>query len=108
MFGKTVAGITGSAGASLSQLSYPTSIHVDPDGVQFILDWTYCRVMKWIEGEPMGTVIAGGNGCGSSLTQIHNSYGMFVDNQSNIYIADRTYHRVVLWTPTNLTSGALV
>lgn len=108
MLGRTVAGITSSSGSSLSQLSSPTSIYVDPNGIQYILDWTNCRVMRWVEGEPMGNVVAGGNGCGGSLTQIHYSYGMFVDNQSNIYISDRQYHRVVQWSPTNLTSGVLV
>ena len=108
MFGRTVAGITSSNGASLSQLSSPTAVRIDTSGVQFILDWTNCRVMKWIEGEPMGAVVAGGNGCGGSLTQIHNSYGMFVDNESSIYISDYRIHRVVQWSPTNLTSGVLV
>lgn len=108
MFGRTTAGITSSNGGSLSQLSSPTAVYVNPNGVQFIMDWTNCRVMKWTEGEPMGSVIAGGNGCGASLTQIHNSYGMFVDNESSIYISDYRYHRVVQWSPTNLTSGVLV
>ncbi|CAF1116879.1 unnamed protein product [Rotaria sordida] len=106
--GTTVAGISGSPGSSYSELYYPTSIYVDPSNTMYILDWTYCRVLKWLLGDPLGFVVAGGHGCGGSLTQIDNSYGMFVDNQSNIYISEYRNHRVVKWIPTNTTSGILV
>ncbi|CAF5167972.1 unnamed protein product, partial [Rotaria sp. Silwood1] len=98
--GTTVAGITSNNGGSYSQLYYPTAVYVNPSGTMYIADWSNCRVMKWQVGDPLGYVVAGGNGCGGALTQIYNCYGMFVDNQSNIYIADYQNHRVVKWLGT--------
>ncbi|CAF4729948.1 unnamed protein product [Rotaria sp. Silwood1] len=106
--GTTVAGITGNNGGSYSQLYWPTAVHVNPSGTMYIADWNNCRIMKWQVGDPLGYVVAGGNGCGGALTQIYNCYGMFVDNQNNIYIADYQNHRVVKWLGTNTTSGILV
>jgi sugar lactone lactonase YvrE len=108
MFGTTIAGITGNYGSSYSQLYLPTAIYVNPNGTMYIIDWSNCRVMKWQQGDPLGSVVAGGHGCGSSLTQMDNSYGLFVDNQSNIYISEYQNHRVVKWFPSNTTAGVLV
>ena len=74
----------------------------------YILDTTNYRVLKWTLGDPLGYVVAAGNGGGSTLTQISTSYGMFVDNQYNIYISDFANHRVVEWLITNTTTGVLV
>jgi hypothetical protein len=74
----------------------------------YILDTSNYRVLKWTVGDPLGYVVAGGNGAGSSLTQISTSYGMFVDSQLNIYISDSTNCRVTKWLSTNTTSGILV
>ncbi|CAF1562543.1 unnamed protein product, partial [Rotaria magnacalcarata] len=108
MFANTVAGITGSAGSSYSQLYYPTSIYVDSNSTMYISDWTNCRILRWALGDPLGSIVAGGNGCGGALTQIYNSYGLFVDNQHNIYISDYQNHRVVKWFASNTTSGILL
>ncbi|CAM4949724.1 unnamed protein product [Rotaria socialis] len=108
MFADTVAGITSSAGSSYSQLYYPTSIYVDSNSTMYILDWTNCRILRWALGDPLGSVVAGGNGCGGALTQMDNSYGLFVDNQSNVYISEYRNHRVVKWLASNTTSGILL
>ena len=87
MFGQTVAGITGSNAGSLSQLGFPTAVRVDTSGVQFILDWTNCRVMKWIEGEPMGSVIAGiTSSAGSSQTLLSSPYNIYFDGYQNLFV----------------------
>jgi len=74
----------------------------------YILDTTNYRVLRWAVGDPLGYLVAGGNGAGTSLTQISTSYGMFMDNQLNIYISDSGNSRVVKWFSTNTTSGILV
>ena len=74
----------------------------------YILDSTNYRVLKWRLGDPLGYVMAGGNGAGSSLTQITTSYAMFVDSQYNIYVSEYSNHRVTKWSPTNTTAGILV
>jgi len=74
----------------------------------YILDTTNCRVLRWAVGDPLGYVVAGGNGAGSALTQFSTSYGMFVDSQFNIYVSDFANHRIVKWFSTNTTSGILV
>ncbi|CAF4613494.1 unnamed protein product, partial [Rotaria socialis] len=106
--GITIAGVTGSAGGAYSQLYNPYAIYVDSNRAMFILDTTNYRVLKWQFGEPLGYVVAGGNGAGAALTQITTSYAMFVDAQSNVYVSEYSNHRVTLWLSTNTTSGILV
>ncbi len=101
-------GTTGSSGGDYSQLYYPSAIRINTNGYMYILDKDNYRVLRWKYGDPLGYVVAGGNGAGSSLTQISTSYGMFLDSQSNIYISDSGNARVTLWLSTNTTSGILV
>lgn len=108
LYGQTVAGITGNNGGSYSQFYWPTAIYVDSNNTMYIADWQNYRVMKWQLGDPLGFVVAGGNGWGGALSQIYNCYGFFVDNRSNIYISDYRNHRVVKWLSSNTTSGILV
>lgn len=108
MIGTTVAGITSNPGSSLSQLSNPSSIYVDPNGMMYILDTSNCRVLRWAPGEPLGFLVAGDGSCGSTLTRISTSYGMFVTPSYDIYISDYANHRVTVWSPSNTTSGVLV
>lgn len=106
--GITVAGTTASAGSTFSQLNNPYAVYVDPNRYMYILDTSNYRVLKWQLGEPLGYVVAGGNGGGGALTQLGTSYAMFVDNQRNIYVSESGNHRVTLWLATNTTSGILV
>lgn len=108
IYGETVAGITGNNGGSYSQLYWPTGIYVDGNNTMFIHDWQNCRVLKWKLGDPMGYVVAGGNGCGGGANQIYNSYGIFGDGQNNIYISEYRNHRVTKWLSYNTTAGILV
>ena len=103
-----MAGVTSSGGSTFSQLNNPTAIFVDSNQVMYILDQINYRVLRWAHGEPLGYVVAGGNGAGSALTQISTSYGMFVDSQYNIYVSDSGNSRVTLWQTRNRTSGILV
>lgn len=74
----------------------------------FILDTSNYRVLKWQLGDPLGYVVAGGNGNGAAFTQIGTSYAFFVDNQNNVYVSEYSNHRVTEWFAQNRTSGVLV
>lgn len=107
--GITVAGSSaGTAGSSLSELYNPYYVHVDVNRVMYILDTSNFRVLKWQLNDPMGFVVAGGNGNGGQLTQIGSSYAMFVDLNGNIYVSESSNHRVTFWSTTNTSYGALV
>jgi len=74
-------------------------MHVDSNSSMYVLDGANGRVIKWIEGDSSGTVVAGGNGLGSSTNQINQAVGMFIDsNTSTIWIADMYNNRIVKWT----------
>ncbi|CAF4467175.1 unnamed protein product, partial [Rotaria sp. Silwood2] len=103
--GTTVAGSSGSAGSSRSQLYYPTSISVSHNGTMFILDTSNYRVLRWQVGDTLGYIVAGGNGNGGAFTQIGASYGIFADEQYNIYISEQTNHRVTKWLNGNTGTG---
>ena len=47
--GTTIAGVSGSGGASYSQLNDPTAIYVDASNEMFILDTTNYRGVKMAE-----------------------------------------------------------
>ncbi|CAF4993534.1 unnamed protein product, partial [Rotaria sp. Silwood1] len=106
--GTTVAGSSGSAGSSRAQLRYPSGIFVSPNQDMYILDTSNYRILKWQLGEPIGYVVAGGNGNGGAFTQIGQSFGMFVDQNYDIYISEQGNHRVSKWFNGNTTAGVLV
>lgn len=74
----------------------------------FIMDRSNYRVLKWRLGDPVGSVVAGGNGNGAGFNQIGASYSIFADVQYNIYISEQTNHRVTKWFNGNTTIGTLV
>ena len=107
--GTTIAGSSsGTAGSSLSELNSPYYVHVDPNRLMYILDTSNYRVLKWQLNEPLGFVVAGGNGNGAQLTQIGVSYSMFVDSNGNVYVSESSNHRVTFWSTTNSSYGVLV
>lgn len=106
--GTTVAGVTSTAGSRRSELNSPFAIRVFSNGSMFILDTGNYRVLKWQVGEPLGYVVAGGNGYGSTFDRFGTCYGFFVDSLFNIYVSDSSFHRVTVWRVSNTTSGQLV
>ncbi|CAF1683762.1 unnamed protein product, partial [Didymodactylos carnosus] len=94
-------------GYGRSELYNPYGIFVSSNQTMFILDTTNYRVLKWQLGEPIGYVVAGGNGNGGAFTQIGASYSFFVDDQYNVYVSENGNHRVTVWFSRNITAGAL-
>ena len=106
--GTTIAGFNTAGGSSLSEFDTPTALTLDDDGTMYILDNGNYRVMKWIQGQPLGFIVAGGRGTGSTLDKLGTSYALCLDAQSNLYVSDWTYHRVTMWLAGNNTLGFLV
>ncbi len=74
----------------------------------YIVDSYNYRVLKWTSGDPLGYVVAGGNGNGAAFTQMGMSYGIYVDSQLNIYVSEYGNNRVTKWSNGNTTAGVLV
>ena len=87
-------------------INYPSSIHVDGNGVLFVLDLLNYRVLRWFNN--VAILAAAGRGAGSSLSQISTSYGLAVDSNSNIYVSDCGNNRVTFWTAGNPNISVVV
>ncbi|CAF4497214.1 unnamed protein product [Rotaria sp. Silwood2] len=74
----------------------------------YILDNVNSRVVKWIDGQPLGFTVAGGHGNGTTLDKIGTSCSIYLDDQSNIYISEYSNHRVTKWLNGNTTAGTIV
>ncbi|CAF2697913.1 unnamed protein product [Rotaria sp. Silwood2] len=103
----TIAGSTGSPAAARSQLNTPYAIRVTATGVMYILDGANNRVLRWQAGNPVGYIVAGGQGSGAAYTQIGTSYALFLDSQYNIYVSESSNNRVTKWTAGNTTASIL-
>lgn len=79
-----------------------------PNEIMFILDTNNYRVLKWQVGDPLGYIVAGGQGSCTTLNCIGTSYALFVDNQYNIYVSENSNNRVTIWRMTNTSYGQLV
>lgn len=106
--GTTVAGNSGVAGATRSELSSPVAIKLVDISTMYILDLNNFRVLRWQLNEPLGYVVAGGRGNGATFDRIGTSYGLFVDSQYNIYISETGNNRVTRWAAGNTTASLLV
>lgn len=106
--GTTIAGFTLGSGSSRSELYNPAAILLDNNGQMYIADSYNYRVLRWRIGEPMGTVIAGGNGLGSTYDKLGRCVGIFLDPYYNIYVSDYGNNRVTRWFNGNTTAGSLV
>jgi hypothetical protein len=104
--GTVIAGYTTTGGSGYSQLNGPTAIYLDLNQTLYILDSLNYRVQKWLLGQPIGSVAAGGNGAGTTLNKLSSGNGLYVDDQSSIYVSENTNHRVTRWD--NTTIGVLV
>ena len=106
--GSIIADSAGS-GLNLNQIGVVYNIHTDVNGVLYVPDATYHRVMKWSVGAITGVVVAGAaNGAtGSSLSLLSGPQGVCTDQVGNVYVSDTGNHRVVQWAP-DAKSGIVV
>ena len=106
--GSTIAGNSGVAGASRSELNFPVAIKLVDISTMYILDLNNFRVLRWQLNEPLGYVVAGGRGSGTTFDRMGSSYDLFIDSQYNIYISETGNNRVTRWAAGNTTAGMLV
>lgn len=76
-------------------------------GDLFVTDVKKHEVRRYIEGQKIGTIVAGGKGPGKGLHQLHMPYYIAVDDQHTIYVSDTENQRVVKWT-TGASHGVIV
>jgi len=75
----------------------PWGIAVDDYGYLYVCDHKRHEVKRWKMGEPIGTVVAGGNGKGPRIHQLSLPTYIVVDKDQSIYVSDWANHRVVKW-----------
>ncbi|CAF3940806.1 unnamed protein product, partial [Rotaria sp. Silwood2] len=69
----------------------------DDRGFFYITDAENHSVKRFIPGDSLGTVVAGGNGQGNRLDQLNTPKYLFIDRDYSIYVSDRSNHRVMKW-----------
>ena len=90
----------------VGQLSEPSKAMYDANMTNlYVLDATYGRMMRFINGSPNGTALFGSNG--SALNQLYRPSMFVMDSQQNFYIADSCNHRIMFW-PMGASSGVMV
>ena len=108
----TVAGTKNVRGSTNSLLDSPEGIFVNSKNEIFVADYNNHRIVKWIEGENSGQVVAGGNGQSVySNNNFDNKLSwptdLSVDKNENIYVIEFNSARVTKWEPNKISSIVL-
>ncbi|CAF3270294.1 unnamed protein product [Rotaria socialis] len=80
---------------------------MDDDGFLYVSDTERHEVRRYGSGNPLGKVVAGGNGQGSRLNQLNNPTYIFVGPDQAVYVSDSWNDRVVKWD-RGATQGIVV
>jgi sugar lactone lactonase YvrE len=82
-----------------NELNEPHDIAHDwTSGILYVSEYSNHRVMQYLPGASLGSIIAGGNGPGYSNTQLYNPVGLYFDSSSNsLFIANFGAHNIVRW-----------
>ena len=84
---------------SYFETSVVHGLSLDTNGNLYVADAS--RVMKWVPGAQIGSIVAGGNDIGSNNNQLNYPGSIFVHpTTSAIWIADTFNHRIVRWSST--------
>ncbi len=103
----SIAAGSGRPGYSSSDLFYPTSVAVDPQGNLYVSDHYNHRVMLWEPGAFKGRLVAGGTGAGPGAAQLSFPGAIVLDGSGLLYISDTGNHRVVVWPQNGSASGMI-
>jgi NHL repeat-containing protein len=105
----TAAGITGSSGTGVSQLTNPFGVTLDTSNTLYIADRGNHRIQRWLENASSGTTVAGqSNGVSCpGLNCLNNSANVNIDSSGNIYVTEVFNYRVLFW-PSGASLGTLV
>ena len=108
-FGFTVAGMTGLAGSSLSQLYGPLAVVVDIDGYLYIADSGNNRILRWIPKAYSGVCIAA---CtlvgGTEANQLNYPIALTFDSEGSLYVSDNYNSRLQRFQIFNNPSKLLI
>ena len=109
MTATTAAGITGSAGTGVNQLTNPFGVTLDTSNTLYIADRGNNRIQKWLANASTGTTVAGqSNGVsGPGLNCLNNPANVNIDSSGNVYVTEVFNYRVLFW-PSGASSGTLV
>ncbi|CAF3446502.1 unnamed protein product, partial [Rotaria sp. Silwood2] len=66
-------------------------------GGLYVSDMEKHEVRLYTEGDPMGTVVAGGHGKGEQFNELNTPKYLAVDSQDTVYVSDTENHRVMKW-----------
>ena len=67
-------------------------------GTLYVSDYGNDRVMRYVEGNNTGVLVAGGNGQGNNINQLNYPMGIYFESVSNSLIIANTYaHNIVRW-----------
>ena len=112
--GVTIAGITGSYGSMLNQLTNPRYFTFDSTETYFyVADTDNHRIMRYSTNSTSGTngtLVAGGNGAGNGNDQVNAAWSVYYLSSVNnsIYITNSGGHTVMEWTPGALSGTVIV
>ncbi|CAF2197795.1 unnamed protein product [Rotaria magnacalcarata] len=84
-----------------------TGIAMDKDKYLYVSECERNEVRKWLMGEKIGTIVAGGRGQGNGFNQLNSPSCIFVDQDYSVYISDEKNHRVMKWIK-DATEGIIV
>ncbi|CAF1365095.1 unnamed protein product [Adineta ricciae] len=79
------------------QLDEPTFMFIGKNNSVYVTDGGHHRIIRWMENENEGIVVAGAFGNGTSNTRLSYPQGIFVDSLNNIYIVDGNNNRIMQW-----------
>ncbi|CAF0798023.1 unnamed protein product [Adineta ricciae] len=97
--GILLAGETGVSGNDSLHLFNPQDITLDEDnGFYYVTDTFNHRILRYLLGSAVSTVVTDGNGAGIGANQLNEPCGIYLSkNTSTFYIADAANNRIVRW-----------
>ena len=107
--GITVAGITGSPGTGVNQLTNPFGATLDSANTLYIADRGNNRIQKWLMAASSGTTVAGQwNGtAGIGSNYLDQPGNVEIDSSGNIYVTEIFNHRILFWA-SGASSGTII
>lgn len=111
--GTTIAGTSGTAGSSTSQLNGIRFMTFDPtDTFMFVADGNNHRIIRFMTNSTSnssGVVVAGGVGASNNVNGLNSPWGVhYLPSVSpDLFITNYNGHNIIRWTP-GATSGTFV
>lgn len=108
---EVLAGKPNSSGCTPEQMSFPSGIAFDADGILYVTDTNNHRVQKFVPGDTTGTTVAGSRDgiAGSGLGELNMPTGLCIDPRDGcLLVADRMNGRVMRYPVGGAKEGSIV